>query len=315
MQRKESHDKIKNMAQKITMKLGIMLGRIFKLLPQDIRKKITVVLEKMISKSRGKFSSFLYILSNEIVKHMYFSKNEEVFIVKKIFKDLKIRLDVSKKTQRILYLQKLYEPRICNFLIKNLKEGEVFLDIGANVGFYTLVGSQLVGQSGQIIAFEPEKKNFSNLVENVKINNLKNVICINKAVSKINKKSKFFINPLNDGGGSLLKINSYNDDKEKWSLEKIKEHFPKINLEQDTETISLDQLFMTGEIKNPDLIKIDVDGNELNVLIGMQSLFKLKNAPKIICEISQNKEEIIDILNKYNYKTEILLGKNFLFFK
>lgn len=313
-------------------KIGMILGKILKFTPSWLKKNIVIMLGKFLSFSRGRIHSLLYLISDKIVKHMCSAENKEVFLVKNLFKDLKIRLDVSKKTQRILYLQKLYEPYIYNYLVKNLREGGVFIDIGANVGFYALLGAKLVGKNGKVYAFEPENKNFSDLIANIKLNGLRNVACINKAVAKDSKKSKLFINPLNDGGGSLIKFNLYSDDKEKWSFEKIKGHFPKTKLEQNIETISLDQFLMDEKIKKPiDMIKIDVEGNELNTLMGMQKLLESENAPEIICEVSRSGNEIFNILNRYNYKIytlnekgevscydkndDYLKGKNFLFSK
>jgi FkbM family methyltransferase len=66
-------------------------------------------------------------------------------------------------------------------LNKYIKKGDVVLDIGANIGFYTKILSELVGETGKIYAFEPDKKNFSHLEKNA--GDLTNVDLINKAVS------------------------------------------------------------------------------------------------------------------------------------
>jgi FkbM family methyltransferase len=227
---------------------GKILGKIFRLLlPHTAKRAVAISLEKMISITSGRFSSLLYIVAYEIVKHMYFATREIVVITKIIFQNLRITLNIVNKTQRILFLQKIYEPYITNYLLKYLKNGDVFLDIGANVGYYTLLASKLVGKEGKVIAFEPEEENFSSLFYNVAQNGLENVTCVKKGIGKENKTATFNVNPLNDGGGSLATLNSYNDDKEKWTPQKIKKYFPHTILQKDIEVISIDEVFSNKE--------------------------------------------------------------------
>ena len=66
----------------------------------------------------------------------------------------------------------LYEPEICYFLMRVLQKGDFFIDIGANVGFFTVFGGCLVGETGKVFAFEPDRNNFSALEQHVSINEL-----------------------------------------------------------------------------------------------------------------------------------------------
>ena len=74
-----------------------------------------------------------------------------------------------------------------------LKPGMVVLDIGANIGYHTLISSKLVGNTGKIYSFEPEPHNFKLLLKNIEINEFKNIIPINKALSNNIGSTKLFL--------------------------------------------------------------------------------------------------------------------------
>lgn len=72
----------------------------------------------------------------------------------------RMRLEISEKTQRGIYFMKVYERELARFFVSNLKEGDVCIDIGANVGYFTVLAAQAVGVQGRVIACEPEEENF-----------------------------------------------------------------------------------------------------------------------------------------------------------
>ena len=80
---------------------------------------------------------------------------------------------------------------------KIVKKGDVDLDLGANIGYYTLIFAKIVGKNGKVFAFEPDLTNFTLLKKNVEINGYKNVVLINKAVSDKTGKLKLFLNERN----------------------------------------------------------------------------------------------------------------------
>jgi len=69
-----------------------------------------------------------------------------------------------------------------DFIAKNLKDGDVFVDVGAYVGFFTIFASKIVGERGKILAFEPNPTAYSILLENLKLNGCKNVKAFNFAL-------------------------------------------------------------------------------------------------------------------------------------
>ena len=86
----------------------------------------------------------------------------------KIFLDSKDTLHLSTK--------KIYEELGTEIVKKEVKEGDIVIDIGANIGYFTLLFAKLVGPAGKVYSFEPEPSNFSILKKNVKVNEYRNVI-------------------------------------------------------------------------------------------------------------------------------------------
>jgi predicted methyltransferase len=94
------------------------------------------------------------------------------FLYKNLFPVYNIVYPVFKKNQ---------DKHEISLLNKYIRKGDVVLDIGANIGFYTKILSALVGEQGKVYAFEPDATNFSHLKKNA--GHLKNAVLINKAVS------------------------------------------------------------------------------------------------------------------------------------
>jgi hypothetical protein len=87
----------------------------------------------------------------------------------------------------------IHEPLETGLVKEKIKKGDVVLDIGANIGYYTLIFAKLVGEEGKVFAFEPEPTNFSLLEKNVEINGYKNVVLIQKAVSNETGKIRLYL--------------------------------------------------------------------------------------------------------------------------
>jgi len=162
--------------------------------------------------------------------------------------------------------------------------GDWVLDIGANVGHYTKKFSELVGDHGRVIAFEPVPTTFSLLCANVQLFSYPNVSLINAAVS----------NKLSVVGMTLPKF----------STGLTNYYQAHVSSEEDSElsviTLSLDSLFINQRIA---LIKIDTEGHESFVLDGMQKLIK-KYHPVLIIETDSI--EVIANLKSSGYFSEKL---------
>ena len=131
-------------------------------------------------------------------------------------------------------------------LLRNIiKEGDTVIDIGANIGFYTLLFRNIVGKKGRVIAFEPEPKNFSLLRKTIDTNNFENVIAYQMAVGSKNSKVKLLLSE--DAGEHQISDNGH---------------------------IDVDCIRLDDYIKSADFIKLDVEGYEIEILKGMQNLLQ-----------------------------------------
>lgn len=151
-----------------------------------------------------------------------------------------------------------YELEKQKELVKYLLPGMVVYDIGAHVGFYTLLFSKLVGIKGYVYAFEPFPSNFTSLEKHFKLNKLDNVKIEQCAVSNDNSELIFFPSKFS-AQGSIIKNNQYNQTN----------HFKVNSLTIDNYVYNLNNLA-------PDFIKMDIEGAEYLACLGMQRILKEK---------------------------------------
>lgn len=132
-----------------------------------------------------------------------------------------------------------------------IKKDNIVFDIGANVGDVSLHFAKLVGNRGIVHSFEPDSTNYCRFQRNLNINKFSNIILNKKGLG--NKNASYKIYTLNEKNKGMNRI--INDSKES-------------NEYREIQVITLDEYCETSNIKNIDLIKIDVEGFELNVLKG-----------------------------------------------
>jgi len=163
----------------------------------------------------------------------------------------------------------IYERLETGLVQKEVKQGDIIVDIGANIGYYTLMFAKLVGQSGRVYAFEPDPTNFEILKKNVELNGYENVVLVKKAVSDKNGTTKLYLSE----NKADHRIFFSNDESERKSI--------------DIETVRLDDFFsqMGARRARISFIKMDIQGAELSALNGMKDLVSL-NKPKIVTEFS-----------------------------
>jgi FkbM family methyltransferase len=153
-------------------------------------------------------------------------------------------------------------------VFKNVVEkGMTVVDLGANVGYYTLMAASLVGDVGKVYAIEPLPANYASLTENVKINALRNVETYQMAISSRKGKASFFLGAA-DNLGTLMDYTEY--------AGKTSE-----NIEVQTTTLD-DFLASRGPI---DFLRMDIEGSECEVFDGMSKTFKQETPPRILFEV------------------------------
>jgi FkbM family methyltransferase len=168
--------------------------------------------------------------------------------------------------QSYIFIFNYYEKKESAFIASVLRENDTFIDIGANVGYYTLLASKIITK-GEIYSFEPELENYQRLNKNIELNNLKNVTAVRKACTDKNGMISFSVAGDDNKGMSSI-----------FMLEGFLSHT------QEAETVTLDQFVIDNSITKIDLIKMDIEGAELIALKGMANVLQ-KLKPAMLIEI------------------------------
>jgi len=177
-----------------------------------------------------------------------------------------------------------YEELEAKIMEEKITVGSIVVDVGANIGLHTLNMARMVGNTGQVFAFEPDPSNFEILGENVKINNYQNIILEKKAIG--DKHGRTTLYQSDHPGNHRL--------------------FPQTKQakgEVEVELTSLDKYFIDSNLAEKiNFIKIDVEGLEFSVLNGMKNILKNNKKIKILFEfMPKNIMEVgfvpIDLLN------------------
>lgn len=164
--------------------------------------------------------------------------------------------------------------------IDGFKPGEVLIDIGANVGMYTIWAAKTRGI--RVFAFEPESQNYALLYKNIVLNRLsEQVVAYCVALSDESVYSRLYLSQF-QVGGSCHTFGEKLDHR----LEPRESKFS-----QGCISTTLDHLVATGVVPMPDHIKIDVDGLEHKVLAGCRSLLADRRLKSILIEINTNLEQ------------------------
>lgn len=177
------------------------------------------------------------------------------------------------------------EPGTCEWIKNELKPGEIFYDIGANIGVYAILAAKITGPGGKVFAFEPHSPNFTRLLDNIIANNLEDIVT--PCNFAINDESGFF--SFNYRTSKEGTSNSQLSSPQAASL--AKQHPGIFELKYSA---SIDNLITSGKFAAPHHIKIDVDGNELLILRGMKDLLSSPQRPKSI-QVEIDKRSLVEI--------------------
>ena len=205
-----------------------------------------------------------------------------------------------------------YEPQYVSVFRKLLTPGAIVFDVGANIGFYTVLFSAWVGLHGRVVAFEPDPANLKSLRRNLKLNECENVVVSPVALSNRSGIEPFSVDPVTRLTGHLGKGATYGSTIFGTGKEDL--------ISVVTSTLD-DEM---GKFGVPDLIKMDIEGGEHNALEGGVELLQ-RNRPLIVSElnlwsmdqpISTDKAiQTIRLLADFNYSlwdldTGLRLGPN-----
>ena len=152
-----------------------------------------------------------------------------------------------------------------NYILSKIEPGWTVIDIGANIGFYTVQFSKKVGKYGKVFAVEPSLNNVYLLKKNILVNRLKNVSIIEKAISS------------KTGDGKLYLSKGHSGDHRIYNTMNKRKYIP-------IQTITID--YLTKNEKQVDLIKMDIQGAEYLSIPGMSTTLKRFPNVKIVSEFS-----------------------------
>lgn len=213
--------------------------------------------------------------------------------------DTKLQLNIDDWIQQQIYFLNDYEKNEIDFLYNFLKNGDTFIDIGGNIGLFSLNASKLVGNSGKVYAFEAFSENFRQFNNNVKINDFKNIVLEHLAISNQQKTIEILYNEAHQNVGMA---SSY---------------LQNFTSKEEIKAISLDEYVREKKISKIDLIKIDIEGGEFDAIKGMKNVLENYN-PKIILEVNtltleysnHTEQELLDLLNSFGYSQKTILSQD-----
>lgn len=195
-----------------------------------------------------------------------------------------------RRTFRAYAVNRVHEEFTTRLFREIVQEGDIVVDCGANIGYFTLLFAKLVGRKGKVYSFEPETRNYSYLIKNIQLNGYDHVVASQKAVADKPGKVRLFFCPYDTGHHTIQQhkgIESYRPE-----FVDTKKEFV------DVDQVSLDDFFK-GITTSVNVIKMDVEGAEMLALAGMEQLIKrspklkmlIEFFPLLIREMGQSPEE------------------------
>ncbi|MBN1804566.1 MAG: FkbM family methyltransferase [Sedimentisphaerales bacterium] len=199
-----------------------------------------------------------------------------------------------------------YETQLFRSIVK---EGMVVADIGANIGYYTLIAARLVGDSGRVYAFEPEPMTFDLLCRNVEMNCSTNVIPVRKAISNRCSRAKFWVDKTGIAISSFSKGNVLSFESKETSK----------NLTcSDVETIALDEFFETSVGSTIlDFLKVDTQGAEGLIVEGAEKILRNNDVhmlmefwPQGLRNVGTDPSKLLWNLESYGFQVKLINERN-----
>jgi FkbM family methyltransferase len=182
----------------------------------------------------------------------------------------RLTLYPGNEISRSIFVTGRYEPNEFSFLSRVLKPGMTFVDVGANIGLFTLYAASRVGSDGRVLAFEPSPREMACLRENVQLNGSDNVTLTAAALWDENAELELLVAPSGLSGHNTLGGFAYDTALER--RERVRAR-------------RLDDILQEQQVSKVDVIKIDVEGAELRALRGMTQILETRH-PWLLLELS-----------------------------
>lgn len=200
--------------------------------------------------------------------------------------------------QRFIYYFGIWEPAQTHWLKRTLQPGDVFVDVGANIGYYTLLGSRCVGETGQVIAIEASPSIYALLCANVRTNRERNINTMNCAAGDVAGEIAIYKAAAENIGQSSTLA---------WTDHAV--------FEAKVPVKPLCDLIPDHQIAAVRVVKIDVEGAEYRVLQGMLPLIRnprfqgdiaVELTPKGLAQCGVTYQDVQMMLGEYGFKPFVL---------
>jgi FkbM family methyltransferase len=264
---------------KIKLSAGTILKNIFRRI-----FKLTFIESLLVKKTQGKaFDSFI----GKLVPSNYMYSHNSIRLVQR--EGINYKLDISDLVDHFIYFG--FREDAKEKLYSFIKPGMTVLDIGTNMGVTALHFSQRVGTTGKVIGFEPDKINYDKATTNIALNNFKNIVVENIGLGNENTTMKLYL--VNDENRGMNRI--------------LTSTVPYPFIEIPVRV--LDDFIKEHPLKKIDLIKIDVEGFEMNILQGATSIIK-QYRPILFIELDDNNlkahghsaKDLISFVKAFDYE-------------
>ena len=190
-----------------------------------------------------------------------------------------------------LALDGIREPLSTRAVQEELKEGQMTIDIGANIGYYALMEARKVGKKGRVYAIEPVPENYRRLVKNIELNGYKNIEPYPLAIGDTTKRIKMYLSP--------------HSNLHSMAPPKGKEIKGTVNVDMTT----LDAFIKKRKIR-PSFIRMDVEGYEYQIIKGMRHILRKRDPLLLFIELhphimgSEKTGWVLSTLQKHGFRTK-----------
>jgi FkbM family methyltransferase len=205
------------------------------------------------------------------------------------YNGIRFELDLSEYMERHIYLQD-FDPLETRFLKKQVKPGWTAIDVGANVGYYSLLLARLVGTEGWVYSFEPESDNWRKLSKTIGLNDPTNVRAHKMALADSCKVTSIIRGPSGNSGKTHL---GSTDDQDSEMVEQI----------------TLDAFVEQKELKRVDFVKVDIEGCEERFIVGGSKTFQhfkplllIELNPAALKSFGSSVESLVSKLRAFGYE-------------
>ena len=197
------------------------------------------------------------------------------------------------ESRNLGYLLGTYEPEVQKLYSALVKPGMVVYDVGANVGFLSMLGAWLAGPTGHVFCFEPLPSNADAIRHNIQLNAFENVTVIPFALGDKQQTVEFLVSA-DVGWGKVAGLPG----------NEPQEIVNRIQVRADT----LDNVVAEANLRPPDIIKIDIEGAEVGMIEGAKQTL-LRSRPTLFIELHGTNREVDRLLTGANYQSYVL-GSN-----